>query len=50
MVDEYGTVIGCATLEDVQERIVGAIEDEFDTIPIKIEPEGPAKFIATGGT
>ena len=50
VVDEYGTVIGCATLEDVLEQIVGPVEDEFDANPPEIEPEGPGKFIVTGGT
>ena len=50
VVDEYGTVIGCATLEDVLEQIVGPVEDEFDTDPPEIEPDGPGKFIVPGGT
>ena len=50
VVDEYGTVIGCATLEDVLERIVGPVEDEFDTNPPEIEPDGPGKFIVPSGT
>ena len=50
VVDEYGTVIGCATMEDVLEQIVGPVEDEFDTDPPEIEPDGPGKFIVTGGT
>ena len=50
VVDEYGTVIGCATLEDVLERIVGPVEDEFDSNPPEIEPDGPGKFIVPGGT
>jgi CBS domain containing-hemolysin-like protein len=50
IVDEYGTVIGCATLEDVLEQIVGPVEDEFDANPPEIEPDGPGKFIVTGGT
>ncbi|MFT5698531.1 MAG: CBS domain containing-hemolysin-like protein [Desulforhopalus sp.] len=50
IVDEYGTVIGCATLEDVLERIVGPVEDEFDTNPLQIKPDGPGKFIVPGGT
>jgi CBS domain containing-hemolysin-like protein len=50
IVDEYGTVIGCATMEDVLERIVGPVEDEFDTNPPEIEPDGPDKFIVSGGT
>ncbi|MBM9518609.1 HlyC/CorC family transporter [Desulforhopalus vacuolatus] len=50
VVDEYGTVIGCITLEDVLERIVGPVEDEFDTSPLQIKPDGPGKFIVPGGT
>ena len=50
VVDEYGTVIGCITLEDVLEQIVGPVEDEFDANPPEIEPDGPGKFIVTGGT
>ena len=50
VVDEYGTVIGCATLEDVLERIVGPVEDEFDSNPLEIKPDGPGKFIVPGGT
>jgi len=50
VVDEYGTVIGCTTLEDVLEQIVGPVEDEFDTHPLEIKPEGPGNFTVPGGT
>jgi len=50
VVDEYGTVIGCSTLEDVLEQIVGPVEDEFDTHPLEIKSNGPGKFTVPGGT
>jgi len=50
VVDEYGTVIGCTTLEDVLEQIVGPVEDEFDTHPMEITSTGPGKFTVPGGT
>lgn len=50
VVDEYGTVIGCATLEDVLEEIVGPVEDEFDIHSVEIEPGEPGKFTVSGGT
>ncbi len=50
VIDEYGTVIGCATLEDVLEQIVGPVEDEFDTHIVEIESKAPGKFTVSGGT
>jgi CBS domain containing-hemolysin-like protein len=50
VVDEYGTVIGCATLEDVLEQIVGPVEDEFETHAMDIESNGSDKFTVSGGT
>jgi CBS domain containing-hemolysin-like protein len=50
VVDEYGTIVGSITLEDVLEQIVGPVEDEFDTESHEIEPAGPGQFNILGGT
>jgi len=32
VIDEYGTIIGVVTLENVLEKIIGPVDDEFDAI------------------
>ena len=51
VVDEYGTIIGVATLENVLEKIIGPVDDEFDISEeplIKKLPNG--QFLVLGQT
>lgn len=50
VIDEYGTITGMVTLENVLERIVGEVDDEFDNADPNIVPEGPKDFIVNGTT
>jgi len=49
VVDEYGSVAGLITLEDVLEELVGPIRDEFDTQEMpEIEKRGGETFLDGG--
>lgn len=48
VVDEHGTIVGAVTLENVLEEIVGPVEDEFDTEPKEIVPDGKNKYVVLG--
>jgi len=50
VVDEYGTVVGIVTLENVLEQIIGPVEDEFDAESPDIVPDGSGRFIVQGVT
>ena len=51
VVDEYGTTIGIVTLENVLEKIIGPVDDEFD-IPEEpnIKSLGVGSFMINGNT
>ena len=48
--DEHGTTVGIVTLENVLERIVGPVDDEFDTPETPVVPIGNGQFIVQGST
>ncbi len=48
VIDEYGTVIGVVTLENVLEEIIGNVADEFDVEDPDIIPDGPGAYIIDG--
>ncbi len=48
VIDEYGTVIGIVTMENVIEQIVGKVEDEFDLETPDVVPDGPGQYIVQG--
>ncbi len=48
VIDEYGTVIGIVTLENVLEEIIGNVADEFDVEDPDIVPDGPGAFVIDG--
>ena len=48
VIDEYGTVIGIVTLENVLEQIIGAVADEFDVEQPDFVPQGQDRWLIKG--
>lgn len=48
VVDEYGTLMGLATLEDILEEIVGEIDDELDHIVAGVRRQSNGSYMVDG--
>jgi len=48
VVDEYGSLLGVVTLEDIIEEIVGDIADEHDVLAAGVRPQPDGSYIVNG--
>jgi Mg2+/Co2+ transporter CorB len=48
VVDEYGTLMGIVTLEDILEEIVGDIFDEHQAVAVGVRPQPDGSYLVDG--
>ena len=48
VIDEYGSLLGVVTLEDILEEIVGDISDEFDVERPRLRPQADGSLVVDG--
>ena len=50
VIGEYGDVVGLVTMEDVLERLVGQIEDEYDAVEADVKRLSERRYLVKGTT